>query len=181
MSSATYCTFLDCSPPSYFAILQFVRLPSHCDLTNLMSVTSVLLLTFFLTKHISYQDILGLQSMLHPSIYGSTAFRWALAAFRSLDLFTQSVGLFRRGISPSCTQDSTQTQNKHIQTSMPWVVLEPTIPEFERAKIVHALDHKATVIGPMLHSFRKILLIPLGLKLLFVIQCNRLQIWVLEL
>jgi hypothetical protein len=30
---------------------------------------------------------------------------------------------------------------------MPWVVFEPTIPAFERAKTVHALDSAATVIG----------------------------------
>jgi hypothetical protein len=29
-----------------------------------------------------------------------------------------------------------QTQNKHIQISMPWVAFEPTIPAFERAKRV---------------------------------------------
>jgi hypothetical protein len=30
---------------------------------------------------------------------------------------------------------------------MPWVGFEPTIPEFERAKTVHALDRAAIVIG----------------------------------
>jgi hypothetical protein len=30
---------------------------------------------------------------------------------------------------------------------MPWVGFEPTIPAFERAKTVHALDRAATVIG----------------------------------
>jgi hypothetical protein len=40
-----------------------------------------------------------------------------------------------------------QTQNKHRQTSMPWVGFEPTIPVFERAKTVHALDRAATVTG----------------------------------
>jgi hypothetical protein len=30
---------------------------------------------------------------------------------------------------------------------MPRVGFEPTIPVFERAKAVHALDHAATVIG----------------------------------
>jgi hypothetical protein len=39
-----------------------------------------------------------------------------------------------------------QTQNKHTQTSMPRVGLEPTIPPFERVKTVHALDRAATVI-----------------------------------
>jgi hypothetical protein len=30
---------------------------------------------------------------------------------------------------------------------MPWVGFEPTIPAFERAKAVHALDRAANVIG----------------------------------
>jgi hypothetical protein len=30
---------------------------------------------------------------------------------------------------------------------MPWVGSEPTIPAFEQAKTVHALDRAATVIG----------------------------------
>jgi hypothetical protein len=40
-----------------------------------------------------------------------------------------------------------QIQNKQTQTSMPQVRFEPKIPEFERAKAVHALDHVAPVIG----------------------------------
>jgi hypothetical protein len=50
-------------------------------------------------------------------------------------------------IRPLPTHRTTQTQNKHTQTSMPGVGFEPTIPAFERAKIVHALDRAATVIG----------------------------------
>jgi hypothetical protein len=34
-----------------------------------------------------------------------------------------------------------------IQTSMPRVGFEPTVPSLERAKTVHALDRAATVIG----------------------------------
>jgi FAD synthase len=61
-----------------------------------------------------------------------------------------------RGISPSLGRyRTTQTQNKRIQTSMPRVGFEPTIPAFERAKAVHALDRVATVIGQMfLYSFK---------------------------
>jgi hypothetical protein len=47
----------------------------------------------------------------------------------------------------TCTQDSTQTQNKHIQISTPCVRFQPTIPAFQRAKTVHALHSAATVIG----------------------------------
>jgi hypothetical protein len=39
------------------------------------------------------------------------------------------------------------TNNKCRQTTMARVVLEPTIPVFERAKTFHALDRAATVIG----------------------------------
>jgi hypothetical protein len=48
---------------------------------------------------------------------------------------------------PLSTHRATQTQNKRTQTSMPPMGFEPTIPVFERAKTVHALDHAATVIG----------------------------------
>jgi hypothetical protein len=48
---------------------------------------------------------------------------------------------------PLPTQKTTQTQNKHTQTSMPRKGFEPTIPIFERPKSVHASDRAATVIG----------------------------------
>jgi hypothetical protein len=35
---------------------------------------------------------------------------------------------------------------------MPQVGFEPTIPVFERAKTVHALDRMATVMGPELKN-----------------------------
>jgi hypothetical protein len=41
----------------------------------------------------------------------------------------------------------TYTQNKRTPTSMLWVGFESTIPAFERAKTVHALDRLAPVIG----------------------------------
>jgi hypothetical protein len=54
---------------------------------------------------------------------------------------------------PLPTHRTTQTHNISTQTSMPWVGFEPTIPVFERAKTVHALDRAATVIGPLLFFF----------------------------
>jgi hypothetical protein len=45
------------------------------------------------------------------------------------------------------THRTAQTHSKRIQTSMPQVGFEPTIPVFERAKTVHALDRAANVIG----------------------------------
>jgi hypothetical protein len=64
--------------------------------------------------------------------------------------YRQLVGLVGRGISPpqGCyLHRTTQTQNKSRQTSMPRVGFEPTIPVFERTKIIHALDRATTVIG----------------------------------
>jgi hypothetical protein len=40
-----------------------------------------------------------------------------------------------------------QTQNKSIQTSMPSVGFEPTIPAFERESTLHGLDRAVTAIG----------------------------------
>jgi hypothetical protein len=51
------------------------------------------------------------------------------------------------------THRTTQTQNKRTQTSMPGVGFEPTIPVFERAKTVYALDRAATVTGLTLYSY----------------------------
>jgi hypothetical protein len=73
---------------------------------------------------------------------------WPL--FQFLELFTRSVGLLGRGISSSqglYLHTRQHKQNKRTQTSMPQVGFEPTIPVFERAKTVHALDPADTVIG----------------------------------
>jgi hypothetical protein len=61
----------------------------------------------------------------------------------------QSVGLLGRGISTlqgRYLHRTAQTQNKSRQTSMPWMGFELTIPVFEQAKTVRALDRAATVI-----------------------------------
>jgi hypothetical protein len=60
-----------------------------------------------------------------------------------LDL-RHSVGPLSRVISPSQGRYLTQTQNKHRQTSMPRVGFETTIPAFEQANTVDALDRAAT-------------------------------------
>jgi hypothetical protein len=51
------------------------------------------------------------------------------------------------GDQPAARPLPTQTQNKHRQTPMPSVGFEPTVPVFEQAKTVHALDHVATMMG----------------------------------
>jgi hypothetical protein len=64
--------------------------------------------------------------------------------FVSPQFLRESVGLLGWEISPSLGRYLTQTQ-----TSMPLVGFEPMIPVFERAKMFHALDCVATVIGPL--------------------------------
>jgi hypothetical protein len=51
------------------------------------------------------------------------------------------------GDQPLTAHRTTQTWNNRTQTPMPRVEFEPTIPAFERAKTVQALDNMATVIG----------------------------------
>jgi hypothetical protein len=85
--------------------------------------------------------------------YGSTALCWTLATFSVSWSLTQSVGLLGRRISLSQGRYLHTGQHKYkskrTQTSMPQVGSEPTIPVFERAKTVHALDRVATVIGSL--------------------------------
>jgi hypothetical protein len=59
---------------------------------------------------------------------------------------TQLVGLLGRG---------KQTQYKRTQTYISWVGFEPTIPAFERAETVHALDRAGTVIGKLAYNQTK--------------------------
>jgi hypothetical protein len=78
---------------------------------------------------------------------------WALAtSFSSVILYT--VGRIswtgdQPVARPLPTRRTAQTQNKCTQTSMPRVGCKPTIPVFEGAKTVHALDRAATVIGKL--------------------------------
>jgi hypothetical protein len=81
------------------------------------------------------------------SLYGCTAL-WTLASISVSESYTQSVGPLGRGISPSQGRYLHIEQHKHrIHAHMPRVGNVPTIPVFERAKTVHALDRAATVIG----------------------------------
>jgi hypothetical protein len=75
-----------------------------------------------------------------------------LIQFRNL--FSQTVGLLRRLISPSqgrYLSAGQHKQNKRIHTPNIHVLIEPTIPASERAKTVYALDHAATVTGIQLN------------------------------
>jgi hypothetical protein len=97
-----------------------------------------------------------LHPSIHPSIHGSTVLLLDLGRFISF-LILHIVGRTpwpsdQPVARPLPTHRTTQTRNKRTQTSMPLVGFEPTIPVFERAKIVHALDLAATVIGALLYS-----------------------------
>jgi hypothetical protein len=73
---------------------------------------------------------------------------WALVAF-SIFLIFYAVGMTPwTGDQPVARP--LPTQNKRTQTSMPQMGFEPTIPVFEKAKTVPALDGAATVIGVLL-------------------------------
>jgi hypothetical protein len=71
-------------------------------------------------------------------MYGSTVVV-DLGRFFSFLIYTPSVGLLGLVISPSQGRyiHTEHKQNKRTQTSMPRMGLQPTIPEFERAKTVH--------------------------------------------
>jgi hypothetical protein len=49
-----------------------------------------------------------------------------------------------------------QTEKKRTETYMPQMGFEPTIPVFERAKPVHALDRAANVIGKIYSLHKEI-------------------------
>jgi hypothetical protein len=74
-----------------------------------------------------------------------------LGRFFSSLIYTQSVGLLRRVISPSQGRylhtEHHKYRKKRTQTSMPLVGFEPMIPAFKLAKTVYALGRAATVIG----------------------------------
>jgi hypothetical protein len=100
-------------------------------------------------KNQSFQ--LNIRHDIYLSIYCSTALFLGFGCIFSFLIFTRSVGLLGRGISPSkcrCLHiKTTQTRNKRTRRSMPQVGFELKIPVFGRAKTVHALVRAATLIG----------------------------------
>jgi hypothetical protein len=89
-------------------------------------------------------------SFIHSSMALQPFFGpWPLLQFRNL--FYTEVRIPWTSDQPVArplpTHSTTQTQNKRTQTSMLWVVFEPTISAFERTKTVHASDRSATVIA----------------------------------
>jgi hypothetical protein len=88
-------------------------------------------------------------SFIHQWLYSSC---WALASSSvSESFFTQTVGLFgewsARRKAATYTQGNINTEKRTYKHPCLWLGFEPTIPVFERAKTVHALDRTATVIG----------------------------------
>jgi hypothetical protein len=87
---------------------------------------------------------------LKNSVYGSTALVELGPLFQFVNLYTVGRILWTGDQPverPLPIHRTTETQNKRTQTSVPRVGFELTIPVFERAKTVHALDHAVTVIG----------------------------------
>jgi hypothetical protein len=115
------------------------------------------------------------QKSIYLSIYLSSC--WSTVILLDLGHFFSFLILYTVGTTPWTgdqpvarhlpTYRTTQTQNKRKQTPLPWVGFEPTIPAFERAKPVHALDCAATVIGPSEKYYNKIVRSADGSKFVF--------------
>jgi hypothetical protein len=91
------------------------------------------------TPYISYYSVMVLQSFVGP---------WQIFQFLNLYTVGRTPWTGDQSVArPLPTHRTTQTQNKHIQTSMPRVGLEPMTPVFQRAKTVYALVPAATVVG----------------------------------
>jgi hypothetical protein len=86
--------------------------------------------------------------LLNLCIYDSTSLCWTVAAF-SVSWSSHTVGTTPWTVDqPVARLLPTLRINAHRHQCLDW--REPTIPVFERAKTVHALDRAATVIGKLL-------------------------------
>jgi hypothetical protein len=115
----------------------------------MLSLMKQFILYFSLSLSLYLSIYLSIYLHTYLPTYGSTALLH-LGRFFSFLIYTQSIGLLEWGISPSqrhYLHTEQHKQNKHTQTSMPWMRFEPMIPVFKRAKTVHTLDLAATVIG----------------------------------
>jgi hypothetical protein len=101
---------------------------------------------------------MGLIRLGTSALIGLSIYLWLYGPFVEGRLFSFVI-LYRVGRNPRMgdqpvarplpTQRTTETQNKHKQTSMPRVGFESTIPMFERAKTLHALDRATIAIGDL--------------------------------
>jgi hypothetical protein len=92
---------------------------------------------------------LSLCLCVYLSIHGSTELVGLGRFFSFLIIYTvgRTPWTGDQNVARLLPVHTTQTQNKRTRTSMPRVGLEHTIPPFERAETVHAVDRAATVIG----------------------------------
>jgi hypothetical protein len=90
---------------------------------------------------INFHSSMALQPFVGP---------WPLLQFRNLYTAGRTPWTGDQSVArPLPTHRTTQAQDKRTHKyKCLWVGFEPTIPGFERAKTVHALDRAATVIGP---------------------------------
>jgi hypothetical protein len=140
-----YCIVLSCINTK---ILMMDRSPSGAYQTF---STSELILIRSRSKVLTHESW-RTDYLIYLSIY-----LWLYSPLLNLGHFFNFVILYTVGRTPwtgdqpvaRClpTQRTTQTQNKRTHTSIPWVGFEPTIPAFERAKTVHALDSAAGHCG----------------------------------
>jgi hypothetical protein len=88
---------------------------------------------------------------IYLSIYGSTALLLGFGSFLDFLIFYTVGRTPWKGNQPVArplpAHRTAQIQNKRAQESIPQVGFEPTILMFERAKTVHFLDRRATMIG----------------------------------
>jgi hypothetical protein len=106
-------------------------------------------LPLWTSQQITPNEIYYLSIYEYLSIYGCTALV-DLGRFFSFLIFTASRSPWTEDQPverPLPTHRTTQTQNRCTQASMSRVGFEPTIPMFEGAKTVHALDRAAITIA----------------------------------
>jgi hypothetical protein len=152
--SASLCNFLRVllCHTSWVQILS----PATCSLTPSVYVPPLMWETKFYTHSKNHRDYLSTYLSKYLSVCLSV-YLWPYSPLLGLGRFFSFLILHTVSRTPWTgdqavarplpTHRTTQTQNKSTQASMPWVGFEPTIPAFERAKRVHALDRAATLIG----------------------------------
>jgi hypothetical protein len=128
----------------YLSIYLSVCLSIYLCMSIYLSICLSICLSIYLSIYLS----ISLSNYLSMALQ---SFDWTFAAFQFLDSLHSRYdsldgGLGRR-MAATCTHRTAQTQNKRTEISMPQVGFEPTIPVFERAKTVHALNKPATVFG----------------------------------
>jgi hypothetical protein len=123
-------------------LISHAQFPIHVKIyidIYLFSYVFIYLFIYLFITDCTHSDAVALQSFVGPS-----------QLFSVSGSYTQSVELLgpatvRR--KAAAYSQNKQIQNTRTQTSMSWVGFEPTIPEFEREKTIHALDHSPTMIG----------------------------------